>query len=106
MTAFLSYSALLALPLAQLGRIAVVYQMGMVSIESVQSIMNAEIPETDRTLPVPASSAPVGRTLSVRHLNFAYPGQETLALKDISFDIGPGKRWVCWAASGPGKRRW
>ncbi len=103
MTAFLSYSALLALPLAQLGRIAVVYQMGMVSIESVQSIMNAEIPETDRTLPVPASSAPVGRTLSVRHLNFAYPGQETLALKDISFDIGPGKKVGVLGSIGAGK---
>ncbi|MEP4546211.1 MAG: ABC transporter ATP-binding protein [Saccharospirillum sp.] len=101
MTAFLSYSALLALPLAQLGRIAVVYQMGMVSIESVQSILNAEIPETDRTPPQPAASA--GRTLSVRHLNFAYPGQDTLALKDISFDIGPGKKVGVLGSIGSGK---
>ncbi|MCH8529549.1 MAG: ABC transporter ATP-binding protein/permease [Saccharospirillum sp.] len=103
MTAFLAYSALLALPLAQLGRIAVVYQMGMVSIESVQSILNAEIPETDRTLPQPAASAPTERTLSVRHLSFAYPNQESLTLNDISFDIGPGEKVGVLGSIGAGK---
>lgn len=103
MTAFLAYSALLALPLAQLGRIAVVYQMGMVSIESVQSIINAEIPETDRTQPQPATSAPVGQTLSIRNLNFAYPGQESLTLKNISFDIAPGERVGVLGSIGSGK---
>lgn len=103
MTAFLAYSALLALPLAQLGRIAVVYQMGMVSIDSVQSILNAEIPETDRTLPQPAASAPTERTLSVRHLSFAYPNQESLTLNDISFDIGPGEKVGVLGSIGAGK---
>ncbi|GGX54602.1 ABC transporter ATP-binding protein [Saccharospirillum salsuginis] len=103
MTAFLSYSALLALPLAQLGRIAVVYQMGMVSIESVQSILHAEIPETDRSLPEPGASAPAERTLSVRHLNYAYPGQDTLTLNDISFDIAPGEKVGVLGSIGAGK---
>ncbi len=103
MTAFLAYSALLALPLAQLGRIAVVYQMGMVSIESVQSILHAEIPETDRALPKPAESAPVERTLSVRHLNYAYPDQDTLTLNDISFDIKPGEKVGVLGSIGAGK---
>ncbi|MEX1216095.1 ABC transporter ATP-binding protein, partial [Saccharospirillum sp.] len=101
MTAFLSYSALLALPLAQLGRIAVVYQMGMVSIESVQSILNTEIPEVDRTLPQPA--APAERTLSVRRLSFAYPEQDTLTLKNISFDIMPGEKVGVLGSIGAGK---
>ncbi|WP_028672186.1 ABC transporter ATP-binding protein [Saccharospirillum impatiens] len=103
MTAFLSYSALLALPLAQLGRIAVVYQMGMVSIESVQSILNTEIPEVDRTLPQAAVSAPAERTLSVRHLNYAYPNQDALTLKNISFDIAPGKKVGVLGSIGAGK---
>lgn len=100
MTAFLSYSALLALPLAQLGRIAVVYQMGMVSIESVQSILNTEIPEADRTPPQPVVAR---RTLSVRDLNYAYPGQDTLTLKNISFDIRPGEKVGVLGSIGAGK---
>lgn len=103
MTAFLAYSALLAMPLAQLGRIAVVYQMGMVSIESVQSILNTEIPEADRALPQPAASASNDRTLSVRHLSYAYPEQETLTLNDISFDIGPGEKVGVLGSIGAGK---
>jgi ATP-binding cassette subfamily B multidrug efflux pump len=46
-TAFLSYSVLLALPLKSLGRIMTVYQMGMVSIESVLTVLNRPVPDQD-----------------------------------------------------------
>ena len=42
-TAFLSYSVLLAVPLMSLGRILTVYQMGMVSIDSIQTVLNNPI---------------------------------------------------------------
>ncbi|MHA7880105.1 MAG: ABC transporter ATP-binding protein [Saccharospirillum sp.] len=103
MTAFLAYSALLALPLAQLGRIAVVYQMGMVSIDSVQSILNVEIPERDRILSQTVPSAPTESTLRVRHLSFAYPGQDALTLNNISFEIAPGERVGVLGSIGSGK---
>ena len=47
-TAFLSYSVLLAVPLMSLGRIMTVYQMGMVSIESIQTVLNSSVPDQDQ----------------------------------------------------------
>ncbi|EAR08589.1 ABC transporter ATP-binding protein [Reinekea blandensis] len=101
-TAFLSYSALLALPLAQLGRIAVVYQMGMVSVESVQSILNAEIPKIDLQASSESESSTT-QTLSVRDLTFAYPGQDSPTLRNVSFDIQPGEKVGVLGSIGSGK---
>lgn len=101
-TAFLSYSALLALPLAQLGRIAVVYQMGMVSIESVQSILNSDIPEIDRAESEHEKTM-TSKTLSVNNLTYAYPGQESATLKGVSFDIRPGEKVGVLGSIGSGK---
>ncbi|WED24091.1 ABC transporter ATP-binding protein/permease [Vibrio sp. JC009] len=103
-TAFLTYSVLLAMPLMQLGRIATLYQRGMASIESVQTILNAEIPQRDI---IPLSQTDVeslkGKTLSVRNLSFRYPGDERLILDDISFDIPPGKKVGVLGSIGSGK---
>jgi ATP-binding cassette subfamily B multidrug efflux pump len=103
-TAFLSYSVLLALPLMQLGRIATIYQRGMVSIESVQTILNAEIPQQDFAhLSQPEADKLKGRTLSVRNLSFSYKGDERLILNNISFDIPAGKKVGVLGSIGAGK---
>ena len=103
-TAFLSYSVLLALPLMQLGRIATIYQRGMVSIESVQTILNAEIPQQDLAhLSQLKADELKGRTLSVRNLSFSYKGDERLILNNISFDIPAGKRVGVLGSIGAGK---
>ncbi len=73
-TAFLSYSVLLALPLMHLGRIVTVFQMGMLSIDSVQMILNAPIPEVDQTrLDRATMDSLKGADLEVRNLSFQYP---------------------------------
>ncbi|RKZ59496.1 MAG: ABC transporter ATP-binding protein, partial [Gammaproteobacteria bacterium] len=103
-TAFLSYSVLLALPLMQLGRVATIYQRGMVSIESVQTILNAEIPQQDVAyLSKPEVNGLKGRTLSVRNLNFSYKGDDRLILNNISFDIPAGKKVGVLGSIGAGK---
>jgi len=103
-TAFLSYSVLLALPLMQLGRIATIYQRGMVSIESVQTILNAEIPQQDFAhLSQPEADELKGRRLSVRNLSFSYKGDELLILNNISFDIPAGKKVGALGSIGAGK---
>ncbi|MGL6258941.1 ABC transporter ATP-binding protein [Vibrio sp. WXL210] len=103
-TAFLTYSVLLAMPLVQLGRIASIYQRGMVGIDSVQSILNGEVPTSDQTqLAQHDLDALSGKTVSVRHLSFRYPGGERLILDDISFDIPPGKKVGILGGIGAGK---
>ncbi|MGB5446312.1 MAG: ABC transporter ATP-binding protein, partial [Psychromonas sp.] len=103
-TAFLSYSVLLALPLMQLGRIATIYQRGMASIESVQRILNAQIPQQDATpLSQPEIDQLQGKTLSVRNLSFRYKSDQRLILDNISFDIPAGKKVGVLGSIGAGK---
>ncbi|GLS90591.1 multidrug ABC transporter ATP-binding protein [Psychromonas marina] len=102
-TAFLSYSVLLAMPLMQLGRIATIYQRGMLSIESVQRILNAQVPEQDQSiLSQPEVDQLKGKTLSVRNLNFSYDDSR-LVLKNISFDVPVGKKVGVLGSIGSGK---
>ena len=103
-TAFLSYSVLLALPLMQLGRVATIYQRGMVSIDSVQTILNADIPEQDIEF---LSDAEVQNlkhaTLAVRNLSYQYANDTRPVLKNISFDIEPGRKVGILGSIGSGK---
>ncbi|MBM7037166.1 ABC transporter ATP-binding protein [Vibrio ulleungensis] len=103
-TAFLTYSVLLAMPLMQLGRIATIYQRGMVGIQSVQTVLNAEVPPRDvAQLPLAEVERLKGKTVSVRHLSYQYPGDEAPSLDDISFDIPPGKKVGVLGSIGAGK---
>jgi len=102
-TAFLSYSVLLAMPLMQLGRIATIYQRGMLSIESVQRILNAQVPKQDKsTLSQPEVEQLKGKTLSVRNLNFSYDDSPQV-LKNINFDVPVGKKIGVLGSIGSGK---
>ncbi|MGR5337613.1 ABC transporter ATP-binding protein [Vibrio gigantis] len=103
-TAFLTYSVLLAMPLMQLGRIATIYQRGMVGIQSAQTILNAKVPELDedRLTELDVESLK-GKTFSVRNLSFSYSGEERLILDDISFDIPVGKKVGVLGGIGAGK---
>jgi len=107
-TAFLSYSVLLALPLMHLGRIATVYQMGMISIDSVQKILNSEVPSTDLLrMDDDEKSSLRGSTLWVKNLSYRYPNTKDehndAALKDISFSIEAGEKVGVLGSIGSGK---
>lgn len=103
-TAFLTYSVLLAMPLMQLGRIATIYQRGMVGIQSAQTILNAETPETDiQRLETSEIRHFKGKALSVRNLTYRYPGSERVILDQVSFDIPSGKKLGVLGSVGAGK---
>jgi ATP-binding cassette subfamily B multidrug efflux pump len=106
-TAFLSYSVLLAMPLMSVGRLLTVYQMGMVSIESVLSILNRQIPEQDCVHLDDAQKQNLqGSTLTVKNLSFQYPGQSAVqnpVLNNISFTIEAGKKLGVLGSIGSGK---
>jgi ATP-binding cassette subfamily B protein len=103
-TAFLSYSVLLALPLTQLGRIATIYQRGIVSIDSVQKVLNSQIPVQDtQTLSDQALDSLKGKTLSVKNLSFRFKEDQRLILDNISFEIPAGKKLGVLGSIGSGK---
>jgi ATP-binding cassette subfamily B multidrug efflux pump len=107
-TAFLSYSVLLALPLMHLGRIVTVYQMGMISIDSVQSILNNEVPSTDELrMSQDEQSSLRGSTLLVQNLSYRYPSAigdpSEVVLKDLNFSIEPGEKVGVLGSIGSGK---
>jgi ATP-binding cassette subfamily B multidrug efflux pump len=107
-TAFLSYSVLLALPLMHLGRIATVYQMGMISIDSVQRILNNEVPSTDVVKMSADEKSSLGKsTLLVKNLSYRYPSDENrpsdMVLKDLSFSIEAGEKVGVLGSIGSGK---
>jgi len=107
-TAFLSYSVLLALPLMHLGRIATVYQMGMISIDSVQSILNIDVPSTDiQRMNDHEKSSLRSSTLLVQNLSYCYPSNEgehnEWVLKDLNFSIKPGEKVGVLGSIGSGK---
>ncbi len=103
-TAFLTYSVLLAMPLMQLGRIATIYQRGMVGIQSAQTILNANPPETDtQRLDSSEISHFKGNSLSVRNLTYSYPDEKRVILDNVSFDIPAGKKLGVLGSVGAGK---
>ncbi|MEZ9999162.1 ABC transporter ATP-binding protein [Vibrio lentus] len=103
-TAFLTYSVLLAMPLMQLGRIATIYQRGIVGIQSAQTILNAQVPELDDAkLSELDVESLKGKVFSVRNLSFRYEGEERLILDNISFDIPAGKKIGVLGGIGSGK---
>ena len=120
-TAFLSYSVLLAVPLMSLGRIMTVYQMGMVSIDSVQKILNSPVSERDlNMLEESQLQALKNNTLTVTNLCYRYPTdnghkdnrhnptgnpdpENKLVLNNISFTIEPGKKLGVLGGIGSGK---
>lgn len=103
-TAFLTYSVLLAMPLMQLGRIATIYQRGIVGIQSAQTILNAQVSELDDAkLSELDVESLKGKAFSVRNLSFQYEGEERLILDNISFDIPAGKKIGVLGGIGSGK---
>ncbi|MBU2864044.1 ABC transporter ATP-binding protein/permease [Reinekea forsetii] len=105
-TAFLSYSVMLAVPFGGLGRILSVIQMGMVSIESVMTILNSKIDPTNlKRLSETDSNAIQRSTLKVNNLSYRYPNSESdePTLKNISFELPQGKKLGILGSVGSGK---
>jgi ATP-binding cassette subfamily B protein len=91
-----------------LGRIVTVYQMGMISIDSVQNILNNEVPSTDLLrMSDDEKSALRGSALTVKNLSYCYPNNTgepaEVVLKDLSFSIESGQKVGVLGSIGAGK---
>ncbi|WJV55579.1 lipid A ABC transporter ATP-binding protein/permease MsbA [Prodigiosinella aquatilis] len=95
------FSSMIALmrPLKSLTNVNSQFQRGMAACQTLFSILDLD-QEKDtgqRTL------EHVQGTIEFRNVDFAYPGKETLALKNISLQIPPGKTVALVGRSGSGK---
>ena len=120
-TAFLSYSVMLAMPFMSLGRILSVIQMGMASLKSVMTILNAAVDPTNLLrLTEPETQSMSRSTLSVRNLTYQYHSNENKenddtktdaipselnepTLKNISFELAQGQKLGILGSVGSGK---
>ncbi len=89
--AFITYFAMLAMPLATVGWATGLIRRGMTSLARIcrlltaTSTVKASLHETAQ--PVIRQSRP---HISLRRLSFSYPGTITPALSDMNVEIGPG----------------
>ncbi|MGI6511251.1 MAG: ABC transporter ATP-binding protein [Catenisphaera adipataccumulans] len=95
-TAFISYNALLAMPVRGLGRIIAELSKAGISLGRLREIMEAPTePETGTAKPN------MNQTISFNHVSFAYRKQ--MVLEDVSMVIPAGATIGIFGATGSGK---
>ena len=106
--AFLSYNALMSLPVRSIGRIIADMSKTGVSMERLRYIMNA-VPEEDIRSPVTGpdtgalSAPPMNRDIVFSHVYFRYGEEAPEILRDINMTIRAGTTVGILGATGAGK---
>ncbi|MEH6582335.1 MAG: ABC transporter ATP-binding protein [Halioglobus sp.] len=104
LTALLSYAALLAMPFISLGMVFSAWQAGIVSLESMRRILDQPEHQQDQVhLPPEKREDLFSHHLRVEDLSYTYPGSDTPALSNISFEIKPGQMVGVLGKVGSGK---
>ena len=104
LTAFIAYAGLLTLPITGLGWLTTVFQQGLVGLDSLQTILNRDIPEANiEPLPSEQRSALFQSGIEIRNLSITYAGQSEPVLKNISFRIEPNQTVGILGKIGSGK---
>lgn len=98
-TAILTSMMLLLKPLKQLTTVNSDFQKGMAAAAAVFKVLD-EVPEQDTGT---VELARVQGNISVKGLNFSYPGHEKQVLQDINFSVNAGQTVALVGRSGSGK---
>ena len=104
-TAFFFYVAMMYWPMIAIGFVFNVIQRGRASLGRIMELFETPIDITDT--PIPEFSAPGPRTVkgqvSIRALNFSYPGSDSIVLNDISLEVDAGEVLAVIGPVGCGK---
>ena len=97
--AFIAYSAMLAWPVRQLGRVISGMSRAGVSIDRIRYILNSE-PEAEIE---PASPAALNGDIVFDHVSFRYGEEDAPVLDDVSLTIREGRVTGILGSTGSGK---
>lgn len=100
--AFLSYNALMSLPVRRIGRVIADMSKTGVSMERLRYIMNAVPEDSGRTEEEPCF-APMDRDIVFSHVSFRYGKDLPEVLHDVSMTIRAGSTVGILGATGAGK---
>ena len=99
LVAFLTAAAQLGKPIRQLSGVQSVIQRGLAAAEDIFAQLDQD-EEIDKGSHITERAA---GDIGIRHVSFAYPGSQTLVLKNISLDIPAGQTVALVGRSGSGK---
>ena len=105
MIAFLSYNALMSLPVRSIGRVIADLSKAGVSLDRLRYIMNAapEEPDLFEKDPAGVEAVPMDRDIEFSHVSFRYGDKSPWVLRDISMRIRAGSTVGILGATGSGK---
>lgn len=86
-------------PLRRLTRVNSMIQKGLAGAESIYNLLDTDIELDTGTKTLERAKG----HLSLQNINFSYPGSDERVLKNISFELEPGKMIALVGRSGSGK---
>lgn len=98
--AFNTYLTMIMTPIISIGRIINILQRGMASYKRINEIFNTEPDITDGKAMIDKE---IKGCIEFKGLNFAYPGSDEKALKDICLTINQGENLGIIGRTGAGK---
>lgn len=103
LTMFLFYLAMLLGPLATLVASAATFQNNLAGLDRILDVLEEDAEMSDRPESVTVAASAVEGAISVRGVDFHYPGASQLVLRNVSLDVAPGECVALVGRSGAGK---
>lgn len=97
--AFIQYSTQIVFSFILLGGIMIILPRFLVSARRVAEVLNMELSIVDGDI----TSINDNPTIEFKNVSYSYPGSEKETLKDINFELVPGKTTAIIGGTGSGK---